>query len=177
MASSRTATLATFGLTGALTAAATLGVTGLLTATSGVQITNGLISFTANPEMTYGTTTFGGYMEATCTATGGLAKYNTCTVSNPYTWTGSITRAEIQVSKAPISGATLVDCGVVDDTGTGTGETLFIDQSLTKTVHAVAPSTTEILIGPNQRVKCAGATGTGHSLSAKLKVWLHEVEL
>jgi len=111
------------------------------------------------------------------TATGGLAKYDTLTYSNPQSYTGSIIEFCIDV-KTAATPATFVDCGIITDAGTGTGTGLFDSESLTRGVHcANVASTTEITFGPDERIKCGSLTGTGQNLDAKMHVRYREAQL
>lgn len=111
------------------------------------------------------------------TATGGLAKYDTLTFSNPNAYTGAILEFCIDV-KTAATPTTSIDCGIVTDAGTGTGTALFDNETLTRGVHcANVASTTEVIFGPDERIKCGSLTGTGQNLNATMSTRYREVQL
>ena len=159
-----------------------MAVAGALTvvgAIVGATLTSGgdiATTTTGNVSMTIDSTSYLTYIEDDCTATGSIATYETCNLENPKSFTGSIKWLEIQVSTAADTTA-VVDCGVVANGATGSGTDIFSDEDLTAGVHAVTPGGTEVLLGPDQRVKCVTSSGTGQNLSAKIKTWMVEAEL
>ena len=105
------------------------------------------------------------------TQTGGVATYSTLQYDFPETYTGSLTRFCIEVAVANNTGVnTDVDCGIVANAATGTGVSIFDNEALTKGLHCMVPSTTEITIGPDQDVRCAGLVGTGSGLDAEMYI-------
>lgn len=117
------------------------------------------------------------WYNANLTATGSLAKYNTLSWSNPLTITGAITGFCIDV-KTAAEGGIAPDVGVVTDAATGTSASLFNNESLTRGTHcADVAGTTEVLIGPDERIKAASLAGSGESLDAEAWIRLREARL
>jgi hypothetical protein len=111
------------------------------------------------------------------TATGGVATYDTLSWSNPESYTGALLEfcLDVHTAAAP---ATTSDCGIVTDAGTGTGQTLLNNESLTRGVHcADVAGTSETLIGPDERIKCATKSGTGAGLDSKMHVRFRQAQL
>lgn len=115
-------------------------------------------------------------VEVQCTATGGVVSYNTCIAANPSTTTGSIRTFEVQVKTAPTDGATSVDCGVVGDS-TATGTDLLDNYTLARGVKPANITTSSVLWGPDQYVKCGSLAGTGANLDAVIHIETDDVHL
>lgn len=114
------------------------------------------------------------YFSTTCTATGGLAAYDTCLLQNPYnssassygltTGTGVVRYLQFDLIANPSAGK--IDCTKVSAAGSATGGTLLVtDASAT---GAVATYTTAFTMTPTDSIKCGSLTNPTASFSAKL---------
>ncbi len=152
------------------------------TSVIGTSVTNAFQFQNQEPAVTgTGTTstvrTFERWAKKSLTATGGVVSYNTLTYSNPTSFTGAILEFCLDIATAATP-STSVDCGVVSDSATGTGVDLFNNELLTRGVHcANVASTTEVLFGPDERIKCGALTGSGQNVSAKMHVRYREAQL
>lgn len=126
------------------------------------------------PSLVAGTFPYNTYFTTTCTATGGLAAYDTCLLQTPFnssassygltTGTGVVRYLQLDVIANPAGGK--IDCTVNNATRTATGGTLrFTDVSGTGTVNTY---TTAFTMTPNDYIKCGSLTNPTSSFSAKL---------
>lgn len=106
-------------------------------------------------------------------ATGASLSYDVYRWNYPQSLSGSIRRFCLEVTTAA-SPTTTVDCGVVAAGVAASGTNLFDNQSLTAGLHCVAPSTTEVTIGPFQSIRCGSLTGTGQNLVGQAYVEYNE---
>lgn len=153
-----------------------LGVKGTTVLTGAVTLTAGIVGtliFSDQAPVLSGTGTSSTQIEYirfkrdALTATGGLQKYELLSQANPLSTTGSIRRMCIEVATAAAP-TTTVDCTIENDSSTGSGGTvLFNDETLSAGIHCIVPGSTEVTIGPTERVRCSTTVGTGASLSAE----------
>lgn len=163
-------------VTGALAVGGALVVTGALTASKLTSEGDIATTATGDISLTIDSSSFLTYAEAACTATGGSATYDTCSLANPKSFSGSLWKVDLQVATASDPSMD-VDCGVINDAATGTGTELFDSETLGVGVHSIYPGGTEVILGPTERIKCATTSGTGQLLDAILKAWFVEAEI
>lgn len=112
--------------------------------------------------------------------TGVLIEYDTLSLANPTTQTGHVTLFCVDVATIEDSTLGTFDCTVETNASTTTGgTTLFLSEDFgVRGVHcADLEHETEVLVGPDERIKCGTSTSTGNELVGTGVMYLREVEL
>ena len=129
------------------------------------------------PQVKLGTGAYQVYTDVTCSNTGGLAKYSACSIQNPLTGTGVLTRIQLDSAKAPA--AATVTCMTSPD-GSATGTVLFKYQatasgrSILSTPRGEKVSSGAVTLPPSWYVRCWHSSTPG-SIKEQLRVWFNEL--
>lgn len=106
--------------------------------------------------------------DVTCTATGGLAKYDTCITANPLSSTGVVVRAQLELGNNPAGGT--FDCGFVKAANSATGTTL-IENSVSATGANSYYTTGTAHWNGADFIKCGTITPPTSPFTAHLRIW------
>lgn len=139
---------------------------------------------TSSVRQYFGTGSYMTYVDAVCTNTGGLAKYTSCIVSNPFTGTGVIQRVQVDAYKAPNASPITCTTTQVGST-TATGANVLIRYAATASGRTLAFTHTGSgsgvgsvyaapLLLPNASIRCWHSTTPGTALKERLRVWINE---
>lgn len=127
----------------------------------------------------FGTGSYLSYSDATCTNTGGLAKYNSCYLANPFSGTAAILRIQVDSYKAPkASPITCVTTPIGNTTGTASTLiryfTTFSGSVLgtaSGTLTGQQTNNTSPRVLPGAGVRCWHSTTPGVGLKEQMRVW------
>ena len=134
-----------------------LTVIGMVTGASfiGTSGTDTVVDSQSGQDIVYelnGTETKRVMAPVTCTATGGLAKYDTCITASPITTTGAITKVSIECGN--VAESLTGDLSFVEAVETGTGTALVnFDNAVIGTGATVVFNTGSVLWNPTNYLK------------------------
>ena len=117
---------------------------------------------------------------AALTQTGILNKYDTLSLPNITTQIGLLLHFCVDIGTPEDATSGTFTCTIETNASTGTGGTPLltdVDFGVRGTICADVGDTTEVLIGPDERIKCASNTSTGNALVGKGVMFFREAEL
>lgn len=111
----------------------------------------------------------------TCTATGGVATYDTCLFDNPLSGSGVLHRIQLEIGNAPV-GSGDIDCSIVTAAGSATGTSLPNMNNVVAISGAVAVySTGSQVMQAGDFIKCGTLTNVTSSFTARLRIWYSDL--
>jgi len=114
--------------------------------------------------------------DVTCTATGGVAAYDTCLIKNPFSGSGVIQRVAVEFGNNHANGT--LDCGLIptEKTGTGSFKTTLINNASggTGALAGTYTTATQVWHG-GEYIKCGSLTDVSGGFTARLRVWSQDL--
>lgn len=141
-------------------------------------------SANTTPTQYLGTGSYMTYVDTVCVNTGGLAKYTSCLIANPFSGTGVIARIQVDSNKAP--NASVITCSTTQaGSTTATGANILIRYVATASGRTVAfthtgsgtgvgSSYVAPLLIPSASVRCWHSTTPGTALKEQLRIWVNQ---